>query len=410
MSDLAFLVRLLRWRKFILINTGIVAVLAVAVSLLLPNWYAARGSVLPPQEEPLTLAGITRGLSSAIGSTAQQAAATLTGRTNLPLFATPSDYLAGIVRSRRLREQLVREHDLTTLYKCANMDQTLKVLADRLSTQIGREGILHVEVLDRDPARAAAMVRSTLRILDEIQRETRRGRAADVARFVSARLDTTRAALAAAEDSLRRFEEQHGLLAPEEQAAALVRTVATMEAERLAAVVERDALRSQLGATHPDVLRLDALVRSYGDARTGLEGAGARPGDSGPKALIELQRLPGLSITYLRQLREVEIQTVLFELLTQMHEQYRIQEVRDTPTIEVLDPPVVPQEKDRPHRAILCIVATLLAFLVSTAIAAALERVAVIAEADPERYALLARFLRGIGLGFVLARPAGARR
>jgi capsule polysaccharide export protein KpsE/RkpR len=304
----------------------------------------------------------------------------------------------------------VREHDLVTLYKCENMDQTLKVLVDRLSTQIGREGILHIEALDRDPERAAAMVHSTLRILDEIQRETRRSRAADVARFIAARLDTTKVALAAAEDSLRRFEELHGLLAPEEQAAALVRTVATIEAERLAAVVERDALRSQFGATHPDVLRLDALVRSYGDARASLEGTGGRPAGAGPRALIELQRLPGLSIAYLRQLREVEIQTVLFELLTQMHEQYRIQEVQDTPTVQVLDPPVVPQEKARPHRSILCIVATLLAFLVSTAVAATLERVAVIAEADPERYALLARLVRGIGLGFILARHGDARR
>ncbi len=409
MSDLDFLVRLLRWRKFILINTGVVAALAVAISLLLPNWYTVRVSVFPPQEEPLSLVGLARGLSATAGA-AQQAAAALTGRTSLPFFATPSDYLAGILRSRRLREELVREHDLITLYKCKNMDQALKTLAPLMKTQIGREGILHLEIADKDPERAAAMAASALRILDEIQRESRRGRAAEVVRFVGSRLDATQGTLAAAEDSLRVFEERHGLLAPEEQAAALVRTVATLEAERLAAQVERDAFASQLGATHPDVLRLDAILSAYGDARAVLEGSGGRPEAGGPSALIGLQRLPELSLAYLRRLREVEIQTALYGLLTQMHEQYRIQEVQDTPTIQVLDPPVVPQEKARPHRSIICIVATLLAFVLSAGIAAGLERLALAAETDPARHEQLARLLRGIGLGFVLARRGEVRR
>lgn len=409
MSDLDFLVRLLRWRKFILINTGIVAALAVVISLLLPNWYAVRVSVFPPQEEPLSVMGLTRGLSSSIGA-AQQAAAALTGRTSLPFFATPSDYLAGILRSRRLREELVREHDLITLYKCKNMDQALKILAPLMKIQIGREGILHLEIADQDPERAAAMAASALRLLDEIQREARRGRAAEVGRFVGERLDATRATLGAAEDSLRLFEERHGLLAPEEQAAALVRTVATLEAERLAAQVERDAFASQLGVQHPDVLRLDAILAAYGEAKAVLEGSGSRSETGGPSALIGLQRLPELSLAYLRWLREVEIQTALYGLLTQMHEQYRIQEVQDTPTIQILDPPVVPQEKTRPHRSVICIIATLLAFLLSTGIAAALERVALAAEVDPARYEQLARLLRGIGLGFVLARHGEARR
>jgi hypothetical protein len=76
----------------------------------------------------------------------------------------------------------------------------------------------------------------------------------------------------------------------------------------------------------------------------------------------------------------------------------------------VLDPPVVPEEKAKPHRSIICIVATLLAFLLSIAIAAGLERLAMVAEADPERHAQLSRLLRGIGLGFVVGRGrSGAR-
>ena len=89
MATLDLLVRLLRWRKLILINTLIVAVLAVVISLLLPNWYSARVSILPPQEEMLTLGGLTRNLGSALGA-AGQVAMGLSGRTSLPMWASPS--------------------------------------------------------------------------------------------------------------------------------------------------------------------------------------------------------------------------------------------------------------------------------------------------------------------------------
>ena len=400
---LQFLVRLLRWRAFILINTGLVAVLAVVISLLLPNWYAAQVSILPPQEESLGLGGLGSGLSSILGTGGT--ALSLVGGVKLPLWASPSDYLAGILRSRRLREEVIREHDLENVYRCDNIDQALKIFGGRIRIRVGTEGIVRVRLLDKEPERAAAMAASCLRVLDEVQRETGRSRASDVRRFIEERLDATRHDLAAAEDSLQVFQERYGLLVPEEQAAALVRTAASVEAERLAALVKRDVLSAQAGADHPEVQRLNALGHALEQAKASLEGrmaASSPEAREGPQAIIALDRLPSLSLRYLRLYREVEIQGALFELLTQLLEQYRIQEVRDVATIQVLDPPVVPHEKAKPHRAVICVVATLLAFLASLAVAALLERAAMLAERDPERHALLVRLLSGLGLRFLI--------
>lgn len=416
-STLQFLVRLLRWRKLILINTGVIALLAVIISLLLPNWYEARVSILPPQEELSALSAFSGSLTSTLGASGR-AAQVLSGRMNLPIWASPSDYLAGILRSRRLREAVVREHDLGAVYKCDNIDQTLECFAHNIKIRVGTEGIIRVRVQDKEPERAAAIAGSCLRILDEIQRETRRSRAADVRRFVADRLEATRSELAAAEESLQAFQERYGLIIPEEQARALVQTVAKVEAERLAAVVERDALSAQAGPNHPDVQRLEARVRSLEEAKSALEGrqmkAGERgrrlqdaprgPGIEGPAAIIDLGRLPSLSLSFLRLYRDVEIRELLFELLTQLLEQHRIQEVRDIPTIQILDRPVAPLEKVKPHRALICVIATLLAFLAGLGIAAGLERIAVLAETDPERHTQLVRLLSGLGLGFLARR------
>jgi len=403
-GTLAFLVRLLRWRRMILLNTLAVAVLAVGISLLLPNWYEARTSLLPPEEDALTLGSLSRGLSSALAMVGRSTL-TIPGGSSLPVWATPSDLLAAILRSRRLREAVIREQDLLRVYRCDTMDEALEMFSQRARVRVGAEGLVRLAVTDKDPARAAAVANACVRELDAIQRATRHTSAQEVRRFIAARLDSTRIDRTAAEETLRDFQARHGLLVPEEQAKVLVTAVAKVEAERLAALVERDALSAQVGPTHPEVQRADALVRSLEEAKAGLEGRGALAGESaGRSAIIDLGRLPDLSLEFLRLYREVETQETLYALLLQMHEQYRIQEVRDTPTIQVLDPAVPPEKKARPHRSVICVTATLLAFLASVGIAVGLERLALVAEQDPPRYAALQRLLRGIGLGLLVRR------
>jgi uncharacterized protein involved in exopolysaccharide biosynthesis len=402
-DTLRFLIRLLRWRRRILLNTLAVAALSVVISLLLPNWYEARTSILPPQEETLTLGSLSRGLGSALAMVGRSPL-TVPGGASLPMWATPSDVLATVLRSRRLRERVIGEHDLQRVYRCDNLDAALEVFAERARVRVGAEGVVRLQVTDRDPQRAAAVANTCVRVLDDIQRETRHSGASEVRRFVAARLDSTRVGLTAAEEALRDFQQRHGLLVPEAQAKALVEAVGQVEGERLAAAVEREALAEQVGPAHPEVLRADALVRSLEEARARLEGRGGAPDPEGRRAIIDLGRLPDLSLEFLRLYREVETQETLYALLLQMHEQYRIQEVRDTPMIQVLDPAVPPEEKARPHRAVICVVATLLALLASVGVAAAFERLALLAERDPERHAELLRLGRGLGLGFLLRR------
>ena len=60
---------MLRRRKFLLVNSGVLTVLAVVVSLLLPYRYAATARILPPPEDdPMGLAAqLSVGLTSQLG-------------------------------------------------------------------------------------------------------------------------------------------------------------------------------------------------------------------------------------------------------------------------------------------------------------------------------------------------------
>ncbi|MBC8490742.1 MAG: hypothetical protein H8D45_32395 [Bacteroidetes bacterium] len=69
--------------------------------------------------------------------------------------------------------------------------------------------------------------------------------------------------------------------------------------------------------------------------------------------------VPELGIQLVRLQREVEIQNTLFTFLTQQYEEAKIQEARDTPTVQLLDKAVLPIKRSSPKRTIIVIVSGL---------------------------------------------------
>ena len=65
--------------------------------------------------------------------------------------------------------------------------------------------------------------------------------------------------------------------------------------------------------------------------------------------------VPDLEIELMRLEREVEIQTKLYAFLTQQYEESKIQEARDTPTIQILEEANIPIRRYHPKRALMVI-------------------------------------------------------
>jgi uncharacterized protein involved in exopolysaccharide biosynthesis len=98
------------------------------------------------------------------------------------------------------------------------------------------------------------------------------------------------------------------------------------------------------------------------------------------------------------------VQEALYELLTEQYERYRIQENRDTPTVQVLDPAVPATMKAKPIRWLICVSATALAFFGSLLLASVLEAAARLRREDPARFASLQRLVGEFGLARALER------
>ena len=67
----------------------------------------------------------------------------------------------------------------------------------------------------------------------------------------------------------------------------------------------------------------------------------------------------------MRLTREVEIQNTLFTFLTQQYEDAKIQEAKNTPTVQVLDKGKIPELKYKPARARIVIIGFTFSLVIS---------------------------------------------
>ncbi len=102
-------------------------------------------------------------------------------------------------------------------------------------------------------------------------------------------------------------------------------------------------------------------------AKIEFGGKTKRKNEFGAGFSVPLSRLPEVSLEYARLLRNVKVQEAVYELLTQQYEQAKIMEVKDTPTVEILDKASPPEKKSYPKRSgivLFCAVMSLLTSII----------------------------------------------
>jgi uncharacterized protein involved in exopolysaccharide biosynthesis len=387
------LLALARWKRLIVINTLVVAVLSVGYALLLDNWYRSTASIFPPEEESFGLGS----LSSLIAVSALGA-----GRSGVPVWASPSDVYASILGSRVVTEAIIERFDLQEVYDIEALDSAIRALRGNVEIHVAGDGVIYVSVDDKDPQRAADMANAYVEELDAVNRTKRHTAAGQARAFLDRRIAQANLDLRKAEEELRGLQEESGLLDPEEQVRAAVRALTELESQLILEEVELDLLEARLGPAHP---QRGALQREVEELRAKVrELEEGTPGPRTDEDRIALRELPDLALAHFRALREVKVQETISEFLRQQFEQYRIQEERDTPTIYVLDPARPADRKHHPKRSILCASATLLAFGASLGFALVCEALARLRGTQPETFARVHLLAREVGLGKLLDR------
>jgi uncharacterized protein involved in exopolysaccharide biosynthesis len=334
-----------RW-KLIAIVIGSATVIAIIVSLFSPKIYSSTTSIMPPQSEgPSLLSQLPGGLAGMAGS--------------LGIGATTSDLWVGILKSENVSEAIVRRFNLVHDYKAKTVDEVTKALTKMVKINKAKEGIVFITIEDTNPKRAAILANSFVEELDRVNRGLVTTAGGRMRAFVEKRLRETEVQLTKTEEAIKTFQENHSAVRLDNQSQVVIEAIGGIKGQLMAKEVELQTMLSYTTENHPKVGLLKAEVNELKVKLIELEEGKALSRDSNRKDIfIPTSKIPNLSLQYARLLRETKIQQTLYDLLTQQYEMARIQEAKDTPTVQVLDKAKVPEKRIKPQRKKMVMLAT----------------------------------------------------
>jgi tyrosine-protein kinase Etk/Wzc len=373
----SYLTVLTTYRRFIFLNFLGVGVIVAIISLFLPNWYRATTTILPQERETLSL-----GATSSLLGAASGFATSL----SLPFMATPSDVIAAILKSRTVAEEVMEKENLMQVYKIKSREAALKELFSRVTVNVTPEGIVSLSYEDKDRIRSAKVANRFVEELDRVNRETSTSKAKNARMFIEGRLEETRKDLNQAEENLRKFQEENKTLVLDEQMKMAIEKAADLKAEMVSSEIELNVLSKTMSSSHPQIQSLRSRINEMKRQLVVLQLGNQEENSEGKTVLdVPFTEVPSLSLQLGRLVREVKIQEKVFEVLTQQYEQQKIEESKDTPTIQVLDKAVPPERKIKPKRAILVGVSGMVSLLASTIFVFGLEYFQRSKKRNPER-------------------------
>jgi uncharacterized protein involved in exopolysaccharide biosynthesis len=338
--------------------TAGVLILAIVVSITLPDIYSAKAMVLPAREEK----SFRNAMMSQMGGLAILAGEAMG-------VGTMSDLYMGMLKSETVKDPVIDRMQLMKVYDNDNRDETYKDLDKKVSITAGKkDGIISIVAEDKDPKRAAAIANAYVEELGKLAVRLSVTGASQNRSFLEERLKKARADLAVAEENLKEFQSRNKAVQVTAQAEATIKGVAEMRADLALQEVQLATLRRRYTESNQEVKNLATSVASLRGQIAKLEGSG------NSSSIPSVGSVPAIGQAYARLMREFKIQETLVELLTKQHELASISEANDVAPLQVLQKARVPNKPVKPKRGFIIVMTTFTAFLCSIVAAFVMER------------------------------------
>lgn len=365
------LLSLVRHKKLILGLPLIAGILSALYTYTLPIMYTGTVKLLPPQQAGGGAAALLSQLGGALGGATGAARGS-------------NDLYVGMLKSRTVADQMIERFDLDKYYGHAIKTDTRIDLAGHTEILPGRDGIMVINVEDKDPKMAANMANAYAEELLNLTKVLAVTEAARRRLFFEQQLEKTKNAMTAAEVSARQgLESGGGLAKADDQGRAIVSITSRLRGQISIKEVQIASMRAYAAEQNPELLRaqeeLQALKRELArfEDSNSSQGQGAL-GKQNNGALENLARL-----------REVKYQETLYELFARQFEAAKLDEARDSAVVQVMDNAIEPDKKSKPSRRLIVMVTMLAALVIAILGALFLEAMAR-TRADPRKAARLA--------------------
>ena len=317
--------------RLLLLGPLAVGVLALGVSFVVTPTFTAKTQFLPPQQQQSAAASMLASLGS-LGGLAGAAAG----------IKNPADQYLAFMKSVSVQDALIERFQLVERYNAKMKTDARLALTGNTRIASGKDGLISVEVDDKDPQFAADLANAHVEELHKLLGRLAVTEAQQRRLFFEKQLAQTKDNLVKAEQALKSTGVNSSAL--KSTPAAAVETVARLKAMISAQEVKLASMRGYLSESAPDFkLALNELA-AY---RAQL----AKAEENEPASTS--------ATDYVARYRDFKYHETLFELFAKQYELARVDESREGAVIQVLDVAQPPERKSKPKKALIAIIATL---------------------------------------------------
>jgi uncharacterized protein involved in exopolysaccharide biosynthesis len=319
--------------RLLIIGPLLAGLAALGIAFAIAPTYTATVRFLPPQQQQSAAASMLASLG-ALGGLAGAASG----------LKNPSDQYLAFIRSRSVQDALIDRFGLMERYEAKLRDDARLALQGAARASSGKDGLISVEIDDKDPKFAAQLANAHVEELQKLLARLAVTEAQQRRVFFEKQLQQAKDNLTRAEQALKASGVNSSALKASPQAA--VEAVARLRAAITAQEIKIASLRGYLSENAPDFRQ---ALTELGAMRAQL-------------ARAEQQEAPVAGGSdYIGRYRDFKYYETLFELFAKQYELARVDESREGAVIQVLDAAQPPERKSKPKRAIIAVIATLAA-------------------------------------------------
>jgi len=312
-----------------------VGITALGISFMIPPTYTAKTQFLPPQQQQSAAAsmlaslGSLGGLAGAVGG-----------------IKNPADQFLAYMKSVTLQDTLIERFKLLERYEAKTKTDARLVLTGSGRAVSGKDGLISVEVDDKDPKFAAELANAHVEELGKLLGKLATTEAQQRRLFFEKQLILAKDKLIQSEIALKATGVSSSVLKSNPVSA--VAAVAGLQAAVTAQEVKLGAMRGYLAESAPD---FKLAMSELSNLRAQLAKQEKDSPATGGKATTEGD--------YITKYREFKYHETLFELFSKQFELAKVDEAREGAVIQVLDAAQAPERKAKPKKAMIAIIATL---------------------------------------------------
>jgi uncharacterized protein involved in exopolysaccharide biosynthesis len=335
------LIYIIAKRKYLVVAiTFVFAVAAIVYALVTPKYWIS-STVINPVAESGSMGSFS---SDLMGMFAGGLVKTQKSEMAIQFIST--------MQSRTFRDQIVDEFDLISYFELQNIPEDIarEEAIRRLSSKIAKlrydqeSGLVYIVIETKDKEFSKKIAEYYLEQLQDYLRYSRMSKSRLQREFLEGRVQSLNREIDSLAVAIRDFQIEHNAIALDQQTMSLINLYSESIAGYFKADIEYELAKNQYSSTSPVVQDLEA------------------------KKNILADRIKELRLN-------AEIQKKVFEYIYPQYEVSKLDELRDMPSFEIIDKPVLAGLRSRPKRGMIVVSITIAAFLLGCIIALFQENV-----------------------------------